>query len=57
MRYFTTVIDEEGTITFPEEFLAQEDWRVGDDLSMKVEGDTIIIRNTSKEIRERKSTS
>jgi len=56
MKFFT-VVNEEGEITFPEELLIQEDWRVGDELSLKIEGDTIIIRNTSKEARERKSTS
>ena len=58
--YFTTVVDKDGVITFPEDFLEQEDWRVGDELSFKVEGETLIIRNVTKENRERlksKSTS
>lgn len=57
MRYFTTIVEEdengEGILTFPEEFLKQEDWREGDELSLKVEGETIILRNVSKEIRDR----
>lgn len=57
MKYFTTVVEEaengDGIITFPIEFLQQEDWRIGDDISLKVEGETIILRNVSKEIRER----
>jgi bifunctional DNA-binding transcriptional regulator/antitoxin component of YhaV-PrlF toxin-antitoxin module len=57
MRYFTTIVEEDengdGILTFPPEFLKQEDWREGDELSLKVEGETIILRNVSKEIRER----
>lgn len=57
---FETVVDKDGVITFPEDFLKQEDWRVGDELSFKVEGETLFIRNVTRENRERlesKSTS
>lgn len=57
MKNFTTVVEEDengnGILTFPKEFLEQEDWRAGDELSMKVDGETLIIRNVSKEVRER----
>lgn len=57
MKYFTTVVEEDengdGILTFPKEFLEQEDWREGDEVTMKVEGETLILRNVSKETRER----
>ena len=57
MKYFTTrvEVDEngDGILTFPEEFLKQEDWREGDEISIKVDGETAILKNISKEIRER----
>jgi bifunctional DNA-binding transcriptional regulator/antitoxin component of YhaV-PrlF toxin-antitoxin module len=60
MRYFTSVVEEDengdSILTFPEEFLQQEDWREGDEISIKVDGETAILKNISKEIRER-STS
>lgn len=60
MRYFTTTVEEgengDGILTFPPELLEQEDWREGDEISLKVEGETLILRNASKETRER-STS
>lgn len=57
MKYFTTTVEVDengdGILTFPEEFLKQEDWRVGDEITIKVEGETAILKNVSKEIRER----
>lgn len=59
MRYFTSVVEDangDGILTFPPELLKQEDWREGDEISLKIEGETLILRNASKETRER-STS
>jgi bifunctional DNA-binding transcriptional regulator/antitoxin component of YhaV-PrlF toxin-antitoxin module len=57
MKYFTTVVEEaengDAILTFPEEFLKQEDWREGDEISIKVDGETAVLKNITKEIRER----
>lgn len=57
MKYFTTLVEVDengdGVLTFPEKFLKQEDWREGDEISIKVDGETAVLKNISKEIRER----
>ena len=57
MKYFTTRVEVgengDGILTFPEEFIQQEDWREGDEISIKVDGETAVLKNITKEIRER----
>jgi bifunctional DNA-binding transcriptional regulator/antitoxin component of YhaV-PrlF toxin-antitoxin module len=52
-KYYTANVDADGVMTFPEDFLKDHDWRPGDEISFKIDGETIIMRNCSKEIRER----
>ena len=42
-------------IPFPEDFLKEEDWLEGDEITFKVKGESLVLINTSKELRDRKS--
>ena len=44
---------EELLLTFPEEMLQQEDWRIDDEITFKVENNQIILINNSKQLRDR----
>lgn len=44
---------EEVLLTFPEEMLQQEDWRVGDQITFKVENTQLTLINNSKQLRDR----
>lgn len=57
-KYFVANVDSEGVMTLPEEFLNQEDWRIGDDITFKIDPTTrsILMINSSKETRERASS-
>jgi maltose-binding protein MalE len=44
---------EELLLTFPEEMLQQEDWRVDDEITFKVENTQLTIINNSKQLRDR----
>lgn len=58
-RYYSTVIEDsedesgDGILNLPEEFLKSEDWREGDEISLKIVEGYLTLRNSSKEIRER----
>ena len=42
----------DGILEFPPEFCIEQDWREGDNIHMEVEGETLILRNLSREERE-----
>jgi hypothetical protein len=44
---------EELLLTFPEEMLQQEDWRVDDEITFKVENTQLTLINNSKQLRDR----
>ena len=58
MKTFTTEILDtndgsgDGILQLPPEFCEEEDWRENDTLLLKVENDTVVISNKSKEERE-----
>lgn len=60
-KYYSVVLEEaedgsgDVVIPFPEEFLKEEDWLEGDSITFKVKGETLVLINTSKELRDRKS--
>jgi antitoxin component of MazEF toxin-antitoxin module len=44
---------EELLLTFPEEMLQQEDWRIDDEITFKVENNQLTLINNSKQLRDR----
>ena len=58
MKMFTTeILDAEdgsgdGVLQLPPEFCAEDDWREGDTIHIKVEGTNLVLKNLSKENRE-----
>ena len=42
----------DGILEFPPEFCKEQDWCEGDIIDMVVEGESLILRNLSKEERE-----
>jgi hypothetical protein len=60
-NYFSVTLQDAGDgsgdviVPFPEEFLKQEDWLEGDSITLKVKGETLVMINTSKELRDRTS--
>ena len=44
---------EELLLTFPEEMLQQEDWRIDDEITFKVENNQVTLINNSKQLRDR----
>ena len=59
--YFSVTLQEaddgsgDVVVPFPEQFLKQEDWLEGDQITFKVKGETLVMINTSKELRDRRS--
>ena len=60
-KYFNVKLQEadDGSgdviLPFPEEFLKQEEWLEGDELVFKISEGSVIVINSSKEIRDRKN--
>lgn len=52
-KYYTADVDADGVMTFPEDFLKDQDWRPGDEISFKIDVEGVKMRNVTKEIRER----
>lgn len=58
-RYYSSIIEDandesgDGILNLPEDFLKSEDWREGDEISLKIVEGKLFLRNSSKEIRER----
>lgn len=52
MNTFTTTIDENGVIIFPKKFCDEQDWKEGDVLNFKVDGESILIQNTTAKSRK-----
>jgi hypothetical protein len=61
VKYFNVTLQEadDGSgdviLPFPEEFLKQEEWLEGDELVFKISEGSVIVINSSKEIRDRKN--
>ena len=59
--YFSVTLEDAGdgsgdvVVPFPEEFLKQEGWLEGDSITFKVKGETLVVINTSKVTRDRKT--
>ena len=56
-KYITEIIDAEdgsgdGILQLPPEFCAEDDWRDGDTIHIKVENGSLILKNLTKENRE-----
>ena len=60
-KYFNVKLEEaedgsgDVVIPFPEEFLKEESWLQGDVITFKVKGETLVLINNTKELRDRKS--
>lgn len=60
-KYYNVILEEaedgsgDVVIPFPEEFLKEESWLEGDQITFKVKGETLVLVNNSKELRDRKS--
>ena len=54
-KYYTANVDADGVMTFPEEFLLEQDWRVGDEITFKTDPltESVVMRNSTKELRDR----
>lgn len=52
-KYYTADVDADGVMTFPEDFLKEQDWRPGDEISFKIDVEGVKMRNVTKEQRER----
>ncbi len=44
----------EAIVPLPEDLVKELDWRLHDELDFQIDGDKVIIRNLSKEKREKK---
>lgn len=44
----------EAIITLPDDLVKELDWRLHDNLSFEIDGDAIIVKNITKEKREKK---
>ena len=57
--YYNVTIEDagdgsgDGILTFPEQFLKDEGWLEGDEITFKRNQDKIIVINNSKELRDR----
>jgi hypothetical protein len=56
-KYITEILDSEdgsgdGILQFPPEMCQEEDWREGDQIHIRQENGSLILRNLSKEERE-----
>lgn len=59
--YYSVTLEDAGdgsgdvVVPFPEEFLKEAGWLEGDSITFKTTEGSIILINTSKELRDRKS--
>ena len=60
-KYYSVKLEEaddgsgDVVVPFPEEFLKEEGWLEGDEITFKVKDEALVLINTSKEMRDRKS--
>ena len=58
-KYTNITVDDapdgsgDAVLTFPQDFIDEQDWREGDEITIKVENQTLVMINRSKETRDR----
>jgi hypothetical protein len=58
-KYYSTTLEEaedgsgDVVIPFPEDFLKEEEWFEGDEITFKVKGESLVLINKTKELRDR----
>jgi len=58
-KYYSTTLEEaedgsgDVVIPFPEDFLKEEEWFEGDEITFKVKGEALVLINKTKELRDR----